>query len=127
MDLDASSLFTIIEMDKEFKDIIAEIDQEEAAASVDEALQVLHCAPAPDESQRRIEALTDSCVVISLLQQWIVRYLCKRLMQLMTPEALAIHHCKIPTNYCENYLMHQVHFSLKQLLSRHLKWLGDAR
>jgi len=41
----------------------------------------------------RGEALTASngaCMVIALLTQWLVRYMIKKLMQLMTPEALIL-------------------------------------
>jgi len=32
----------------------------------------------------------EACVVIALLAQWLVRFMCKKLMQLMTPEALIL-------------------------------------
>lgn len=103
------------------------MDENEAMASVDEALQVLYCFPGPGENLGSISAYTDSCLVISVLQQWLVRYLCKRLMQLMTPEALAIHHHHIPTSYCVNYLLHQVHFSLKELIWNQLQLMQNPR
>ncbi len=120
-------LFEIVEKDMEFKEIMSEMDEDQAMASVDEALQVLHCFAGPDENLAEFSAHTDSCLVISVLQQWLVRYLCKRLMQLMTPEALAIHHSCIPTTYCVDYLMHQVHFSLKDLISKQLQLLHIQR
>ena len=54
--------------------------------------------------------------VIALLQQWLVMYMCKKLMQLMTPEALLVNHKKIPTHYISAYLTHQTHFSLHHLI-----------
>ena len=54
--------------------------------------------------------------VIALLQQWLVMYLCKKLLQLMTPEALLNNHKKIPTHYISTYLSQQTHFSLKRLI-----------
>ena len=63
-----------------------------------------------------------------LLQQWLVRHLTKRTMQLMTPEALTKYRKKIPTSYLENYLTHQAHFSLNRLIIKYhsglrVKWL----
>ena len=55
-------------------------------------------------------------------------YLTKRIMQLMTPEALIEHRKKIPSSYLENYLTHQAHFSLNRLINKYhgglkVKWL----
>ena len=56
----------------------------------------------------------------SLLVQWLVRYFCKALMQLMTPEALVLHEHQIPASYIHNYLTYQKHFSLKDLIQQQL-------
>ena len=68
------------------------------------------------------------CLVVMLLQQWLVCHLTKRIMQLMTPEALTEHCTKIPTSYLKNYLIHQAHFSLNRLIIKYhsgltVKWL----
>ena len=63
--------------------------------------------------------------LIKLLQQWLVMYLCKKLMQLMTPEALLTNHKKIPTHYISTYLVHQSHFSLRQLIESLVMSTGD--
>ena len=63
--------------------------------------------------------------LIVLLQQWLVMYLCKKLMQLMTPEALLTHHKKIPTHYISTYLVHQSHFNLRQLINSLVMSTGD--
>ena len=57
--------------------------------------------------------------------QWLVRYLCRRLIQLLTPEALAVHLYKIPKVYVQGYLKIQVHFSLKNLVEKQLKMLKE--
>ena len=59
-------------------------------------------------------------LVQSLLVQWLVRHFCKRLMQLMTPEALVLHEHQIPASYIHNYLTYQKHFSLKDLIQQQL-------
>ena len=59
-------------------------------------------------------------LIQSLLVQWLVRYFCKALMQLMTPEALVLHERQIPASYIHNYLTYQKHFSLKDLIQQQL-------
>ena len=65
------------------------------------------------------------CLVVLLLQQWLVRHLTKRMMQLMTLEAFTEHRSKIPYSYLESYLSHQSHFSLSSLIERYLKGLAS--
>ena len=106
-----------------------EVNQENVSALIDEALHILHHGPEPNNTERPFEIYTDALMVIAVLTQWIVNYLCKQLMQLMTPEALAVHCEQIPTVYLENYLKFQEHFSLKELVERQFyqlkvnKWL----
>ena len=63
------------------------------------------------------------CLVVMLLQQWLVRHLTKRTMQLMTLEAFTEHRSVIPYSYLESYLAHQGHFSLSSLINRYQKGL----
>ena len=80
----------------------------------------------PDTVDKAIDALLNEddkvtvsrtiCTVIAFLQQWLITYLCERLMQLMTPETLIANHKKIPRHYIKVYLNHQHHFSLKKLI-----------
>ena len=60
----------------------------------------------------------------SLLVQWLVRYLCKEVMQLMTPEALVLHERQIPASYIHNYLTYQKHFSLMDLIQQQINRIG---
>ena len=60
----------------------------------------------------------DTKLVLSVLQQWLISYIYKRLMQLMTPEALVSNHAEIPSYYIMHYLNCQSHFSLKDLLQK---------
>ena len=85
---------------------------------------MLHTAPDPkEEGVAPQEMSQEACLVVSVLQQWLVRHLCKTLMQLMTPEAICLHRRKIPASLIDNYLSHQQHFSLKKLLDHHLSAL----
>lgn len=59
-------------------------------------------------------------LIRSLLIQWLVRYLCKEVMQVMTPESLVLHERQIPASYIHNYLTYQKHFSLKDLIQQQL-------
>ena len=58
-------------------------------------------------------------MVVALLEQWLVRYLCKRLMQLMTSEAFILYRNTLPSSYLENYILFQAHFSLKELILKY--------
>ena len=61
----------------------------------------------------------EGCLVVTLFQQWLIRYLCKRLMQLMTSEAFILYRNVIPSSYLENYISFQAHFSLKELILKY--------
>ncbi len=105
------------------------VNDENVVTLIDGALHVLYYGPNPKNIDRPFEVYTDALMVIAVLTQWIVNYLCKQLLQLMTPEALAVHYEEIPTPYLENYLNFQKHFSLKDLVERQIgllelnKWL----
>ena len=59
--------------------------------------------------------------VIQVLLQWLVRYLIKHLMQLMTVETLVEHRTRMPSSYLKSYLDGQAHFSLKDLICLYMK------
>ena len=40
-----------------------------------------------DVSIKKLGASVEACMIIALITQWLVRFMCKKLMQLMTPEA----------------------------------------
>ena len=73
------------------------------------------------KQQEQSQQPTDSntTLVHILFQQWLVAHLYKRLMQLMTPEALVTNYRKIPPHYIGHYLNYQCHFNLKDLLVRY--------
>ena len=67
---------------------------------VDEALDLLYDGPTPpnidvteydnceeEVAIKTLGASNGACMVTALIAQWLVRFMCKKLMQLMTPEA----------------------------------------
>lgn len=101
-----------------FKEVMQQLDQAIATKAVNEAIEVLLTAINPEDNGH-LRLSSEGCLVVSLLQQWLVRYFCKKLMQLMTPEAVVLHRNKIPSSYLVNYFIYQKHFSLKELISRY--------
>lgn len=90
--------------------------------AVDEALYLLYHAPGPKE-ESPYDVYIEDCMVISVLVHWLVSYLCKRLMQLMTPEALMYYNKEIPHMYQRHYLKYQQHFSIQELVKMQLEKL----
>lgn len=121
--LDTDQVFSLVLTDPEFEGLMASLTHTQAMVAVSEAMGVLHSAPGPREGEEeggtRVELSAEGCLVVALLQQWLVRHLCKRLMQLMTPEALVVHRGKIPSSYLANYLAFHAHFSLKDLVGKY--------
>lgn len=69
----------------------------------------------------------EGCMVISLLVQILVRFFTKKLMNLMTTEAVILHRDKIPSSYLEDYLSNQAHFSLKETIAKYYEALKDTK
>ena len=113
---DANYIFKMVLQNPEFERALAGINHENIAVVIDEALDVLHQPTDADN----LEVHTDALMVIAVLMQWFVSYLCKKLMQLVPPEAIPVHCSGIPTMYIRNYLEFQEHFSLKELVQRQL-------
>ena len=120
---DVANIFPLVFQYREFESLMSEIKHDSLIAAVNDALDVLYNGPAPNETDGRIEIYVDSCMVISVLTQWLVSYLCKSLMQLMTPEAIIHHNEEIPTFYLQQYQKFQDHFSLRELVERQLELL----
>ena len=81
----------------------------------------------PDPSQSEFLVADDIGLIFRLLVQWFIHHLCKALMELMTPEALALLHRRIPEAYIWSYLVIQEHFSLKRFLSNYCELLQTSR
>lgn len=84
--------------------------------AISDTMDKLHNSSTYD--QQFISGLEDHNIfIITIIQQWLVRYFVKRLMQLMTPEALVLNQRKIPHSYVANYLSYQHHFSIKEMIA----------
>lgn len=59
----------------------------------------------------------DSCLVIAVIVQWVVRYVTKHLMHLLTPEALILNAKQLPKSLMKAYFEFQEHFCLKELIN----------
>ncbi len=121
--LDAAHVFSLIWSNKQMATRFKGMSHTEIDLAVDQAFGKLH----------DVNSMTDGCIstseqaaiVISVLQQWLIYFLCKALMQLMTPEALVHHRKRIPSSYLENYLTHQKHFSLRGLTDYYRELLNQ--
>ena len=56
-------------------------------------------------------------LVCAYIEKWLSVSLIKRMLNLMTPEALVTHNQNIHPHYRNVYLRHQSHFSLTKLIS----------
>ena len=119
---------------------------------VAEALDLVYTGAAPpdidtidfdtcEEDQFKTLGASDgACMVTALIAQWLVRFMCKKLMQLMTPEAAILKRKyynvfvvyfviinllfrSIPISYLETYLNFQTHFNIKELITKHVHML----
>lgn len=90
--------------------------------AVDGGLNVLFNASGSKDNLQS-DIYLDYCFVIAILAQWLVSYVCKRLMQLMTPEALMKYNQLIPHSYLRHYLKFQHHFGVKELVECQLNKL----
>ena len=122
--LDANNVFELVNSDHEMKCYCKKLNQEEIQRAVYEALHKLYDPNCLAQEEDITGVSLGASVVICVLQQWFIRYLCRSVMKLMTPEALIYHRMKIPSSYLEDYLIHQHHFNLKDLISSHIKLLN---
>ena len=66
-----------------------------------------------------LEALPETYLIFHIISYWTSHYLCRRLMQVLTPEGLAVHFNQISPSLRKCYVEDQEHFSLKALILRH--------
>ena len=122
--LDAEHVSNLVCSDPEFHGLLQNITPQGVLQGVAEAMEKLHEAPSPQGGNVPNVGLSpEGCMMVALGVQWLVRHLCKRLMQLMTPEALIVHRKKMDSSYLVNYLKHHSHFSLKELIRDRLATL----
>eukprot|EP00731_Ephydatia_muelleri_P021734 Em0014g325a len=122
--LDAEHVSNLVYSDPEFHGLLQNITPQGVVQGVAEAMEKLHEAPSPQGGNVPNVGLSpEGCMMVALGVQWLVRHLCKHLMQLMTPEALIVHRKKMDLSYLVNYLKHHSHFSLKVLIRDRLATL----
>lgn len=115
---DTEYVINLLKCDTQFEGLISKMTHQEAMVAVVEAFDSL-CS-SPETQQVKPKYLTPKgCLVVFLVQQLLVRLFTKRLMQLMTTEAIILYKDKIPHSYLENYLHCQAHFSLKNVISKY--------
>lgn len=101
--------------DSEFSGLLENINQEEAQEAIVEVFSALR-----SDNLSFPKTLTPrACLVVSIIQQLLVRLLTKKLMNLMTAEAVILYRNKIPHSYLRDYLNCQAHFSFKDIITRY--------
>ncbi len=120
---EADHIFQVVDGDRDFNNIVTHLSKDDIIPIVGEALHVLHYSAGPKDPEPPSEIHVDSCMVLAVLLQWLVRYMSKKILQLLTPEALVVHCKEIPSPYLKHYLQVQEHFSLRGLVEKHLDHL----
>lgn len=123
MELDVESMFGLLCSNPDFDTFVSELNDCSALNARDEALHILNNAQHHETPTISVGA----CFIISLTLQWMVRHLCKTLLQVMTPEAIVLLDQKIPSTYLTHYLNHQEHFDLKELINQHYQMMLTER
>ena len=117
--MDTAHIFNLIMCDPKYEGLLQTLTHHDAMQAVTEALNLLHVAPGPHEEGGQLDLTPEGCMVVSLLQQLLVRLLTKRMMNLMTTEAVILNRNKVPYSYLEHYLSNQAHFSLKEAITNY--------
>ena len=108
--MDTEQIFDLVTCE----DFLKRLTRKKAAQAVKDVFKILYTAPGPKKDREQVIALTpEGSMVLSFIQQLLIRLLTKRLMNLMSAEAVVLHRNKIPESYLNNYICHQAHFSLK--------------
>ena len=96
------------------------LDQPEfdVKSAIGKALDALH------NSKIEVRPMDEnSCLIVAVIVQWLIRYVTKHLMHLLTPEALIINAKHIPSVLIKSYFEFQEHFNLKILINSHFEKL----
>ena len=115
---DAAHISRIIQFEAKLNvsDLLNFMTHEDVREAITEAFNFLYSLPGPGEGDEMF-IKPESCMVIIFIQQMLVLFLTKRLMKLMTTEAIIIHHKQFPPFYLEQYLGSQAHFSLQDTIA----------
>ena len=120
MTIDAMHVSSIVKKVPEFDASIKGLEKELILVTVQKAVAFLI------NDHEHISASRTTRMVIAVLEQWLITYLCERLLQLMTPETLIINHRKIPSHYMDIYLNQQSHFNLRTLIGNYHAVLSSS-
>ena len=113
MAIDAKHVSSLVKRDQEFAASLSGLEEKFILDTVHKAIDSL------SDDLEHVSASRTTRMVIAVLEQWLITYLCERLLQLMTPETLIINHRKIPSHYMDVYLNQQSHFNLKTLIGNY--------
>ena len=123
LERDVDHVCNLIMCDPKFEGTLKNMKRRDIArAAVSEAFNLLFSAPGPGGDQ--LDLTPDACMVIAILQQLLIRLLTKRLMNLMTAEAVILNRKKIPYSYLGHYISNQAHFSLKDMIKNYHRALA---
>lgn len=119
-DSDIEYLHEMVESNEELYSVLSELDVSRASVIVVEAIKLL----LKQEGEVK-EAIKEAEVqlVHFCFKNWLVLALCKKLLQVMKPEALVIHH-SLKAHFKKIYLKSQCHFSLPALINQTLNGLS---
>ena len=119
--MDTEHIINLITCDSKYNSLLQKLTHHEAIEAVAKAFNLLYSAPGSDNKMGTYLD-PDGCMIVSILQQLLVRLLTKKLMNLMTTEAVILNRDKIPSSYLEIYLSCHTHFSLKEAITNlHVK------
>ena len=115
MESDCNDIFEYLLQDHGFSGTVSVPEQFDLKGAVGEALDAIH-----SESGNAPIMGEDSCLVITVIMHWLIRYVTKHLIHILTPEALVVNAKHIPESVIKAYFKFQEHFSLKLLIKFHL-------
>lgn len=118
--MDATDVYNLV-CDPKFEDLLQNLKHCEVKQIIADAFNVLYSATGPPEKREHaaIGLHPEGCMVVTLVLQLLVRLFIKRLMNLMTTEAVILHRNMIPSFHLKNYLGNQAHFSLKEIIANY--------
>ena len=112
---------SLIKQDCKFEQQLGNLKHYEAMKAVVEAFNLLHSDPGPNKEGALLNFTPEGCMVVSLIQQLLIRVFTKRLINLVSPEAFVLNQNKISHSYLFHYLKSQSHFSLKKMIENYYK------
>ena len=113
-------MFEVALIDPSFQEILNDMDHSRAADVIVDTMNNLHSSSELSKGTYYV-VNAEVCLIVTVIQQWLIRHLCKQIIQLLTPEALVVHRNKIPSSYLKHYIAFQSHFNLQSLIeSKHL-------